>query len=60
MKGPVLMINETMKNYGNNRSVIRDLFEFGNQRKAVVGADNVLTSPWAIPMWLRRPMSMRR
>ena len=35
------MINNTMKNYGNNRSVIRDLFEFGNQRKAVVGADNV-------------------
>ena len=35
------MINETMKNYGNNRSVIRDLFEFGNQRKAIVGADNV-------------------
>lgn len=35
------MINEKMKNYGNNRSVIRDLFEFGNQRKAVVGADNV-------------------
>ncbi len=35
------MINNTMKNYGNNRSVIRDLFEFGNQRKAIVGADNV-------------------
>ena len=35
------MINNTMKNYGNNRSVIRDLFEFGNQRKAVVGAENV-------------------
>lgn len=36
-----LMINETMKRYGNNRSVIRDLFEFGNQRKAIVGAENV-------------------
>ena len=35
------MINERMKNYGNNRSVIRDLFEFGNQRKAEVGAENV-------------------
>lgn len=35
------MINEAMKNYGNNRSVIRDLFEFGNQRKAEVGAENV-------------------
>ncbi len=30
-----------MKNYGNNRSVIRDLFEFGNQKKAEVGAENV-------------------
>ncbi len=35
------MINEKMKNYGNNRSVIRDLFEFGNQRKAEIGAENV-------------------
>ena len=35
------MINETMKNYGMNRSVIRDLFEFGNKRKEIVGADNV-------------------
>ena len=35
------MINEKMKNYGNNRSVIRDLFEFGNQKKAEVGAENV-------------------
>lgn len=30
-----------MKNYGTNRSVIRDLFEFGLQRKAIVGADHV-------------------
>lgn len=35
------MINEKMKQYGNNRSVIRDLFEFGLQRKAVVGPENV-------------------
>ncbi len=35
------MINETMKNYGMNRSVIRDLFEFGNRRKQEVGEDNV-------------------
>ena len=35
------MINEKMKEYGNNRSVIRDLFEFGLQRKAVVGPENV-------------------
>jgi aspartate aminotransferase len=35
------MINEKMKNYGNNRSVIRDLFEFGNTRRAEIGAENV-------------------
>ena len=35
------MINEQMKNYGTNRSAIRDLFEFGNQRKAIVGEENV-------------------
>ncbi|MBP3852004.1 MAG: pyridoxal phosphate-dependent aminotransferase [Erysipelotrichaceae bacterium] len=34
-------MNETMKNYGTNRSVIRDLFEFGMQRKAIVGPDHV-------------------
>ena len=37
----MIMINEQMKNYGNNRSVIRDLFEFGNQKKAEIGAENV-------------------
>lgn len=35
------MINEKMKNYGMNRSVIRDLFEFGSQRKKEIGAENV-------------------
>ena len=35
------MINQTMKKYGQNRSVIRDLFEFGLQRKAEIGAENV-------------------
>ena len=35
------MINETMKKLGNNRSVIRDIFEFGNQRRAEIGAENV-------------------
>lgn len=35
------MINEQMKNYGQNRSAIRDLFEFGSKRKALVGAENV-------------------
>ena len=35
------MINETMKTLGNKRSVIRDIFEFGNIRRAQIGADNV-------------------
>ena len=35
------MINETMKDLGNRRSIIRDIFEFGNQRKAQIGAENV-------------------
>ena len=35
------MINETMKELGNKRSVIRDIFEFGNLRRAQIGAENV-------------------
>ena len=35
------MINETMKELGNKRSVIRDIFEFGNIRRAQIGAENV-------------------
>ena len=35
------MINEKYYFYGSNRSTIRDLFEYGSQRKAVVGAENV-------------------
>lgn len=35
------MINEKMTERGQNSSVIRELFEFGKQRKAVVGDDNV-------------------
>jgi aspartate aminotransferase len=35
------MISEKMKELGNNRSVIRDLFEYGNKRKAEIGAENV-------------------
>ncbi|MGI6116790.1 MAG: pyridoxal phosphate-dependent aminotransferase [Bilifractor sp.] len=35
------MINETMKQLGNVRSVIRDLFEYGKKRKAIVGEDKV-------------------
>lgn len=35
------MLNEKMAALGNNRSTIRELFEYGNQRAAVVGRENV-------------------
>ena len=35
------MINEKMRALGANRSVIRELFEYGRARKAEIGADNV-------------------
>lgn len=34
-------INEKMKKLGENRSAIRDLFEYGNKRKNEIGADKV-------------------
>ena len=36
-----MSINEKMYELGSVRSVIRDLFEYGKQRAAVVGAENV-------------------
>lgn len=35
------MLNQHMVSLGNNRSTIRELFEYGNQRAAVVGRENV-------------------
>ena len=35
------MLNQQMAALGNNRSTIRELFEYGNQRAAVVGRENV-------------------
>ena len=35
------MVNETAYALGANRSVIRDLFEYGKSRAAIVGAENV-------------------
>lgn len=35
------MLNQTMVELGTARSVIRELFEYGNQRAAVVGRENV-------------------
>lgn len=35
------MVSEKMLELGRHRSVIREIFEYGNQRKAQVGAENV-------------------
>ena len=35
------MLNKKMIEYGENSSVIRELFEYGNKRKAEIGADKV-------------------
>ena len=34
-------MNETMRELGAKRSVIRELFEYGNKRRAEIGAENV-------------------
>lgn len=36
------MLNEKMLQLGENRSVIREIFEYGNKRRAEIGAENVL------------------
>ena len=45
----LIMVNQRMLGLGTARSVIRELFEYGKQRSAVVGAENVFDSPWATP-----------
>ena len=35
------MYNQTAYELGSNRSVIRELFEYGRQRAAIVGAENI-------------------
>ena len=35
------MVSERMLGLGTARSVIRELFEYGKQRAAIVGAENV-------------------
>ena len=34
-------MNEKMKSLGSTRSVIREIFEYGNKRKAEIGDDKV-------------------
>ena len=36
------MLNEKMLKLGENRSVIREIFEYGNKRRAEIGVENVL------------------
>ena len=35
------MVSKAMRELGRHRSVIRDIFEYGNRRKAQIGAENV-------------------
>jgi len=35
------MISKKMENLGKNRSVIREIFEYGNKRRAEIGSENV-------------------
>ena len=39
------MLNEKMLQLGENRSVIREIFEYGNKRRAEIGAENVFDFP---------------
>ena len=42
-----MFVAEDMYQLGSQRSAIRELFEYGKQRAAVVGAENVLeTRPY--------------
>ncbi len=45
------MLSEKMMKLGKKRSVIRELFEYGNRRKAEIGAENVFDF---IPVSTRR------
>ncbi len=41
LKGILIMVNEKMLRLGNKRSVIREIFEYGNKRRLEIGAENV-------------------
>ena len=55
------MVSQRMKQLGTARSVIRELFEYGNQRAAQVGRENVfdfsIGNPFPSP---HPPRSTRR
>lgn len=47
------MVSKRMLQLGTARSVIRELFEYGNQRAKEVGRENVFDFLWATPAFLR-------
>ena len=54
------MVSERMKGLGTARSVIRELFEYGNQRAAVVGRENVYDFSLGNPASPLPPPSTRK
>ena len=60
------MINEKMRELGAKRSVIRELFEYGKQRKSEIGVENVydfslgnpsVPAPWEVNATLTKMLS---
>lgn len=51
------MVSNEMLQLGTNPSAIRDLFEYGNKRKAEIGAENVFDFSIGIQVFLRRTAS---
>lgn len=54
------MVSKRMLGLGTARSVIRELFEYGNQRAAVVGRENVYDFSLGNPSVPAPTRSMRR
>lgn len=54
-----MFIAEDMYKLGSQRSAIRELFEYGKQRAAVVGAENVYDFPLETRPYRHRTASMR-
>lgn len=54
-----MFVAEDMYQLGSQRSAIRELFEYGKQRAAVVGAENVYDFSLGNPTVRRRTASMR-
>lgn len=54
-----MFVAEDMYKLGSQRSAIRELFEYGKQRAAVVGAENVYDFPSETQPYRHRTASMR-